>query len=383
MTREITIPEKLFRYVVTSKVVDEIYKSSHLIHWSDDNNFARRKNTLKSSTFFWSHHHSTSEDIIPNEAKVGYKLTHNGGWYALDPDGNYYEISAENAYEVIQFSVVDQGLILDRCIWGVTNKNKMWLVPERSPQFSLATAVTNRVISKVEWKNVKPGNRVTFKNGIEATYLGEWYVIDAISHNIASEVPRQISLAPKRKKLFRLEKDVDWHYKAGDIYEHNAPKISSIDDASTLTLDECQEVILECAGNSRISRIVYVSQNKIDVEKSVTVQRVDLTFKEASEIFFKEVTFWEHTDGRVAYSQTYDQGGTVYVRGYEIDWQHFCDKKVMRNPSTNFRTHNHDGGTFRTYSECGQGVNVTDLTFFKVDLIIDDSGRTVTATFPY
>jgi hypothetical protein len=258
----------------------------------------------------------------------------------------------------------------------------MWLVPERSPQYQTAKEVTTRVNSNVEWKDVKAGNRVTFKNGLVATYLGEWYVVEAGYNNIASECFRDIHLSPKRKKIFRIE--ADWeHKKSGTLYENNAPKISSIDDPTTIILDECQKMVLEASQKSTRNPIIYVSQNKIDVEHSITVRRVQLTHTEVDEIFFREVTFWEHSDGSVAYSQTYGFKNRGIIRGFDIDWQYFTSKKVLKNPSTNFRTIYNDGVAIKVFSEIGKGLELADLSFFKVEFDIDDNGRIVTVPFPY
>ena len=118
---------------------------------------------------------------LENEAMGGFRLLDNVKrvsrfnssmkWRIEDPRGFELEISSDNLMHIIDTTVIDQGEILDACLWA-RNGADNFLVPVSSDLYKETLATTEMSKRSISIRDMKPGDQVWLKNGSRGRYLG-------------------------------------------------------------------------------------------------------------------------------------------------------------------------------------------------------------------
>jgi hypothetical protein len=116
--------------------------------------------------------------------RLGRSIRHNSGWgqgnvkwRIEDPRGFELEISSPNMAQVFSACVIDNGEILEECVWARLKGDNV-LVPITSELYQTAQVNSERLTKSVKPSSVKPGNRVILKNGTEGIYYGKFYTFE-------------------------------------------------------------------------------------------------------------------------------------------------------------------------------------------------------------
>lgn len=147
----------------------------------------KRKATVDKWAAGYSHYGNKQATLpaqtLENKPMVGFKLgilragggrgwdSRNEAWRIQDPRGFELEITSGNLEQVMSLCTLEKGEILEECIWcrhGTSNV----LVPTEHPLYKAATSNTERMGKTASVKDVKPGDRIVFKNGQQFRYLG-------------------------------------------------------------------------------------------------------------------------------------------------------------------------------------------------------------------
>jgi hypothetical protein len=130
-------------------------------------------------------YHKLGVHVIDNSPQLGYKLlgvlssyTSGGSdrWQVQDPRGFCCDISSQTLADLISSCNIEQGEILNPCVWGRMGSANMLINCETE---AYQAAVKNTQVSETSasWRDVALGNTIILQNGIEGTYLGKVGVI--------------------------------------------------------------------------------------------------------------------------------------------------------------------------------------------------------------
>lgn len=196
---------------------------------------------------------SLSAKVIDNKSLLGFKLSDsirrhsswgNGNvkWRVTDPRGFELEISSANLMQILSCSTVEQGEIMDACVWGRENKDNI-LIPVTSDIYKKAILDTKRQSMKVSSKDIGIGNKVVLKNGKTCIYLGKWFVVE-------KEVVRKENLSTNTITLedkLTVSKKAKFFFTYTDskiILSVSSLNVAEIIEHSTLTDKECFDKII-------------------------------------------------------------------------------------------------------------------------------------------
>lgn len=94
-------------------------------------------------------------------------------WRIEDPRGFELEITSPNMAQIVDSCVIQNGEILDECIWARLKGDNV-LVPVSSQLYQTAARNVERMATKVAPKDVERGDHVVLHNGTEGVYLGKF-----------------------------------------------------------------------------------------------------------------------------------------------------------------------------------------------------------------
>jgi hypothetical protein len=95
-------------------------------------------------------------------------------WRIEDPRGFELEISSPNFASIILCTTLEQGEILEECVWARQGSENV-LLPVSSEEYKQAQINTTRVAQAVGLKDLKPGHHVILHSGEEGIYLGAFF----------------------------------------------------------------------------------------------------------------------------------------------------------------------------------------------------------------
>lgn len=121
---------------------------------------------------------------LENTPLIGFRLTRqikrdsgwgsgNVKWRIEDPRGFELEITSPNMARVIDSCVIDNGEILEECVWARLGAENI-LVPVSSDLYQAAQRNEERMGTKVKPSEVERGDFVVLHNGNEGVYLGKF-----------------------------------------------------------------------------------------------------------------------------------------------------------------------------------------------------------------
>lgn len=291
---EIKIPEK--HYVTFQKRDGDDLPLAFITPYGEDAAATKRMSTADS----WA-----SGDIkartIDNDLMAGFRICHsvrrfrtqNVLWRVADPRGFELEISSDNLADLLATVTVEKGEILSRCVWA-RQRNRDVLLPEESEEYQTAIANTQRNNKTVNFKDVKPGNTIIFKNGETGKYLGSFYALHFTRLDKQEDNSENLFLSPKKRHYFYVKKLLNSWHNGASIKSISNPKVSELVDDSTMSTEEAElfintkfqncEVQVVDARNDSEYRFVGVTSDKINLDNT----EINLEKIVDFETFYKE-----------------------------------------------------------------------------------------------
>jgi hypothetical protein len=186
--------------------------------------------------------------VMPNTAMAGFRLlddvrrdsswgSGNVKWRVEDPRGFELEISSPNLMNILASTVVDQGEVLDRCIWAREGKENI-LVPLSSEVYQTAVANTAREAKTASIKDTRPGDAVVLRNGDTGIYLGRMNMIDwdyTGGYNRTPAQPITVKLLPRHVFVSVVDRNI--------FYVSATPKLSEVTPGTPISPDEAENNI--------------------------------------------------------------------------------------------------------------------------------------------
>lgn len=158
------------------------------------------------------------EDTIPaivyeNKPMTGFKVSHSVNhssswnsckdkWRILDPRGFELEITSGNFERVLEFTDILRGEIQGECIWARLAGINI-LVPVGTDIYRNAMDNTAREGSKVSLKELRPGYKVTLKNGDEGIYMGYFHIVQ--NSYYGADTAFNYKISAKKRHVFMKE----------------------------------------------------------------------------------------------------------------------------------------------------------------------------------
>lgn len=244
---------------VTLMSPDEIYLSfskrtegstpyGHLTYVEKGSAFDKRKSSINSrANHNWREHSLT----LKNEPLYGYEFINGsiGNDYnseknlcIYDPRGFLQSLSPENTFEIIKYGTIQNGKILNRCIWGWNGKP--YLMLDGSPSYQEAYTYFTKRQNKISSKLLKPGNIVLNNHNKKLVYLGMYYTLRAkpvdrnSSYNTSNPASDIFSFNNRHHLL--LEPTIPGNKKTDYVFSFKKalPKIIDIHDNQEMSYDE-------------------------------------------------------------------------------------------------------------------------------------------------
>lgn len=245
----IKIPEK--HYVGMVRRNRDGLPLGFMTPWGKDAAAAKRMATVDS----WAGKGTGSLEpqVISNAPMSGFKLGASirssgyGGydkWRIEDPRGFELEITSGNLAQLISVGMIDQGEIMDQCVWARHGASNVLL--------STATAEYKRAVENTEiagktanWKDVKIGNGIVLQNGIKGTWLGRMHAITKVypSPTDTSEGVDMIHVTTAYHVIHvdSAPEGGDYRNYTSQLHMITSPKLSSISDAGSVLTKQAAE----------------------------------------------------------------------------------------------------------------------------------------------
>lgn len=157
-------------------------------------------------------------DAIPavihdNKPMTGFKVSHSVNhssswasckdkWRILDPRGFELEITSGNFERVLEYTDILKGEIQGECIWARLGSNNI-LVPVGTDIYRNAMDNTAREGSKVSLKELRPGYKVTLKNGQVGIYMGLFHIVQ--NSYYGADTAFNYKVSAKKRHVFMNE----------------------------------------------------------------------------------------------------------------------------------------------------------------------------------
>ena len=252
----VKLPDK--HYVGLVKREESSLPLGFMTVWGADAAAAKRMSTVDG----WSNRgHSTQVKLPPmildNKPMSGFKLggdilttnyaTNYGGhdkWRIEDPRGFELEITSGNLAQLLAYGTVEQGEILDECVWAREGANNI-LLSTNTQEYQTALAATKVANTKSSWKDVRIGNTVVLQNGHQGQYLGKFSVM---FRNIYGDYSRRydIHFTDKAYSLF-------WNENEKIVRLIRTPKLSGILSSDVVSEQDAERMANECRSNHDIN----------------------------------------------------------------------------------------------------------------------------------
>lgn len=195
--------------------------------------------------------------------KLGRNVRHGHGWgqgnvkwRIEDPRGFELEISSPNLAQIMAFSTIERGEILDKCVWGRL-KNENILIPVTSDVYKAAEANTERAGKSASLKDLEPGNYIVLQNGEEGTYMGAFFTMSAGGYG----TDRSLKWGDKKRHIFKT--------KAGAYEVKASMKLSEITDPTKVDIADYEKELNEFLKGK--GRSLYEPGNDYRTMRAVSV----------------------------------------------------------------------------------------------------------------
>lgn len=278
---EIKLPEK---HYITFQVRQNETPLAFMTPWGEDDASKKRMATANS----WASNNHYKKDapklepkIINNLPLVGFKIMHsvdrssrfnrNIVWRIEDPRGFELEISSGNMESIINECVIERGEIQEQCIWG-RQKGTNVLLPTNCEEYQQAINNTKRTSSILSIKDIQVGNQIILHDGRLVKYLGKFHSIDMSYNGYDCSYYDQKLKISKTKSYFFQYKNESIRHKEFEVFSMTQPKISSIEDDSTESIDEIEEWINKSSEKISFSYMGATQFNDTKIKLSISLE---------------------------------------------------------------------------------------------------------------
>jgi hypothetical protein len=249
-----------------------------------------------------SYSSSKTGHVLVNEPMHGFRLLDRNqklqgwlnkfdSWVVEDPRGFKISITAGNLQQIMSCATLDNGEILDQCVWGKEGPADI-LIPVTSEVYLAARENTERMSKKVSKRDIKLGDRVVLQNGEEKIYLGCYYPIivknsrdgyrydsTSVDTRILDDKRNVYGIYDKNKKVMS-SLEIRGHIKVAETYSE-----------FNYTPEQAQQVVQNYLNTKK--SVYCTSFNHSDVIVGVTSDK-NTKF---SEFFTRQLTKEEMLDG--------------------------------------------------------------------------------------
>jgi len=246
----IKIPEK--HYVGMVRRNRDGLPLGFMTPWGKDAAAAKRMASVDS----WSGKGTTGAmepQVISNAPMSGFKLGASirssgyGGydkWRIEDPRGFELEITSGNLAQLISVGMIDQGEIMDQCVWARHGAHNV-LLSTATDEYKRAVENTEIAGKTANWKDVKIGNGIVLQNGIKGTWLGRMHGITKVYPRLTdtSGYVDMISAATAYHVIHVDSAPEGGNYRnyTSQLHMITNPKLSSISDAESVLTKQAAE----------------------------------------------------------------------------------------------------------------------------------------------
>jgi hypothetical protein len=219
--------------------------------------------------------------------KLGKNVRHGGSgwgqgnvkWRIEDPRGFELEISSPNLSAILEFCTLENGEILQPCLWGRLRSENI-LVPVNSDVYEAAQANTARVAKKASLKDLKPGYTFVMQNGEEGLFLGNFYPLLSPSYSGGDRTP---TWGTSKRAYYICKNGANFD---GNLDCKASLKLSEITEGPELTVAEgeakvnallAQRAIYDPGPDSQKALAVSFGNPK---DQAIILKRVDKSFSD-------------------------------------------------------------------------------------------------------
>lgn len=301
--------------------------------------------------------HKLPTSIIDNEPMSGFRILncHQGRaggdtWRIEDPRGFELEVSGTNVIKLLKTSTVQNGEILDPCIWA-RNGSVNVLLSTESDEFKQAVSNTIAAKNKASWRDVKPGNRIVLQNNLRGVFLGKmWLISYGLFRSQHQEIGNNdLLISPKAVYVIFDENGPDKKSSfSSSLHLISTPKLSSIEDKTEVDSKECEMIANDRLHDSSCMvlsssyyRSVALTVNRPDLTSNIKVNEIPVNFTTETElladlthrnpanpaIFVKTPTEF----GKLSHYRNF----TIVEHSYEHLKQNELRRKLHLSPSRN------------------------------------------------
>lgn len=184
----IKIPEKVYIGFQGRRTQDEVPLGFMTPFTTDAAGLKRR-----SSVDSWAAGHGRDKTFnsvtLDNKPMIGFKvgrsIRRSGGWNGSgasyirieDPRGFELEITIENLAMCMNGNIIEDGEIIQECVWGRDGGRNI-LLPINSEPFKDSVTTSSKIDNAVSLRLVKPGDHIKLISGEEGIYMGSMYSIN-------------------------------------------------------------------------------------------------------------------------------------------------------------------------------------------------------------
>jgi len=198
-----------------------------------------------------------AEDKLPaqtyeNKPMIGFKLgrnvRHGYGWgqgnvkwRIEDPRGFELEITSPNLAQIMAFSTIEKGEILEECIWARLGAENI-LVPVDSDVYKNTVRNTERMSKTASMRDIKIGDHAVLQNGDEGVYYGVFYIANIDKYG--SNYSHKLSFSGKKRHVFLMQRPGDDGHESVKFFKAmSAPKLSELFEGTAMTHEEAEKEI--------------------------------------------------------------------------------------------------------------------------------------------
>jgi len=182
----IKIPQTVYVGFQGRRAVDEV-PLGFMTPYDETKAGQKRQQTVDQWAKGWGSNKTFNSVTLENVPMIGFKIGRairrsrswggNASYVRIeDPRGFELEISIENMVMVMDQNIVEDGEIMQECVWG-RDGGKNILLPTNSEPYQASLNTTKRLNAVLSLKDVKPGSKVKLVTGETGIYYGSLYPI--------------------------------------------------------------------------------------------------------------------------------------------------------------------------------------------------------------
>ena len=251
----IKFPEKHYVGFQARPTHDEL-PLGFMTPFGTDKAFDKRKSTVDSWASSGGYYgQNVAQNKLPaqtydNKPLIGFKMgrsvRHGYGWgqgnvkwRIEDPRGFELEITSPNFAQIISFCTIQEGEILEECIWARMG-NENVLVPVNSDVYENAIKNTERMSKSASLKDLKIGDSVVMHNGDQGIYYGAMFVTSRKSavYN-SSNNANELFCGDKKRHVFLMQ-GADGLESRKYFKAMGSPKLSQVFEGKAMTPQEAE-----------------------------------------------------------------------------------------------------------------------------------------------